>query len=67
MRKKKGKKSNRNQMISMLKAAGFSDDEIKKHYEEKEKKEKAHKALMKEITKNKPKARIFGGLNTNAM
>lgn len=51
----------------IMKEAGFTDDQIKEYYIEKEKQKNAKLTLLKQIKKNKPKARIFFGLNTNSM
>jgi hypothetical protein len=68
MKKKKKKvKLDPEKMKAMFKEAGFTDEQIKAHYINKEKEEKVKKALKKELEKNKPKARIFLGLNTNSM
>jgi hypothetical protein len=67
--KKKSKKVKLDveKMNNMFKEAGFTDEQIKVHYAEKQKKAKDKVALQREIKKNKPKARIFLGLNTNSM
>ena len=68
MKKKKKKiKLNSENMTAMFKEAGFTDEQIKAHYIEKEKQAKAKIALKRELEKNKPKAKIFFGLNTNSM
>lgn len=66
-RKKKKVKLNPEKMAAMFKEAGFTDEQIKAHYANKEKEAKAKIALKRELEKNKPKARIFFGLNTNSM
>jgi hypothetical protein len=67
--KKKSKKVKLdvNKMNAMFKEAGFTDEQIKAYYVDKEKQARAKLALKKEIKKNKPKAKIFLGLNTNSM
>lgn len=63
MRKKiKRVKYNREKMIALFKEAGFSDDDIKAHYKKKE-----QDKSKKKVKIEKPKPRIFYGLNTNSM
>jgi hypothetical protein len=68
MKKKKKKvKLDPKKMAAMFKEAGFTDEQIKDYYIKKEKEARAKIALKKDLEKNKPKARIFFGLNTNSM
>jgi hypothetical protein len=67
MKKRKKVKLNPEKMAAMFKEAGFTDEKIKAYYIDKEKQARANIALKKEIKKNKPKARIYLGLNTNSM
>jgi len=63
MKKRKKVKLNPERMAAMFKKAGFTDEQIKAHYKEKEKQVRN----KIELKKNKPKARIYLGLNTNSM
>jgi len=54
-------------MNAMFKDAGFSDEDIKKYYKNKDREISNKKKLKKQIEKKKPIARIFFGLNTNSM
>jgi uncharacterized protein Smg (DUF494 family) len=64
--KKKKYKYDKDKMIKLFKEEGFSDEEIKKHFEQKKNLEIERKKLIKK-QKEKPLARIFNGLNTNAI
>lgn len=66
MKKKAKYKYDKNKMIALFKEAGFSDEEIKQHFEQKSKAEIERIKLIRK-QKEKPLARIFKGLNTNAM
>lgn len=64
---KKKPKPNKEKMIQVFKEAGFTDEQIKEHYKNKDR-EKTNKIKQrKEIKKKQPPARIFLGLNTNSM
>jgi hypothetical protein len=68
MKKKPKKvKLDRDKMNAMFKDAGFSDEDIKKYYKNKDREISNKKKLKKQIEKKKPIARIFFGLNTNSM
>lgn len=67
MSKKEKKAQQMLEKISLFKAAGFTDEQIKKHFNNKIGQENARKAKLRDAKKNKPLARIYKGLNTNAM
>ena len=53
-------------MIALFKEAGFTDEKIEEHFKQKQKLERERTERIKKQNE-KPKARIFKGLNTNAM
>ena len=64
--KKKKVKYDRAKMIALFKVAGFTDKQIEEHFKQKQKLERERTERIKK-QKEKPKARIFKGLNTNSM
>lgn len=50
-----------------MKAAGFTDQQIKEHFRNRSRQETVRKNKIREAKKNKPLARIYKGLNTNSM
>lgn len=64
--KKKKVKYDRAKMILIFKEAGFTDEQIEEHFKQKQKLERERIELIRK-QKEKPKARIFKGLNTNSM
>jgi CRISPR/Cas system CSM-associated protein Csm2 small subunit len=68
MKKKPKKvKLDREKMNTMFKDAGFTDEQIKEYYKNKEREKSNKKKQKKQIEKKQPIARIFLGLNTNSM
>lgn len=68
MKKKPKKvKLDKEKMNAMFKDAGFSDQDIKEYYKNKDRELSNKRKLKKQIEKKKPIARIFLGLNTNSM
>jgi hypothetical protein len=51
----------------IMREAGFTNEQIREYYIEKEKHKNAKLTLLSQIKKNKPIAKIFFGLNTNSM
>ena len=64
--KKKKVKYDKNKMIALFKEGGFTDEQIEEHFKQKQKLERERTERIKKQNE-KPKARIFKGLNTNAM
>jgi hypothetical protein len=64
--KKKKVKYDKNKMIALFKEGGFTDEQIEEHFKQKQKLERERTERIKK-QKEKPKARIFKGLNTNSM
>jgi hypothetical protein len=63
MTKKQKKAQRMLEKISLFKAAGFTDEQINKYFGSVQR----EKAIQKAKLKDKPLARIYKGLNTNAM
>lgn len=66
MSKKERKAQQLLEKISLFRAAGFTEEQIEKHFKNKQA-EKSREKARKKKAKEKPLARIYKGLNTNAM